>query len=95
MNFGEMGEFEKRGLIAVDACSYDSEKDTITVYLDVKLRKPTLSDKILGYLTGVIPAAMLARVVRRMTGKKGTPLEKTLMDFYYDGCKVLLEKKCK
>lgn len=39
---------------------------------------------ILGYVSLCIPAAMLARVIRKLTGRKGTPLERFLMEYYYD-----------
>jgi len=45
---------------------------------------------ILGYLSLCIPAAMLARVTRKLTGRKGTPLERFLMEYYYKMQKRIL-----
>jgi len=45
---------------------------------------------ILGYLSLCIPAAILARVTRKFTGRKGTPLERFLMEYYYDMQKRIL-----
>lgn len=49
---------------------------------------PKTSDYLLqwtlGYVSGAIPAAMLARLVRKLTQRKGTPLERFLMEHYYE-----------
>lgn len=52
---------------------------------------PPLHKIVLGYVSLCIPAAMLARVVRFLTGRKGTPLEVGLMEYYYDMEKRLLK----
>lgn len=93
INKYEAIEFDKRGVLHMEEFGF--ENNTMTIKSRLDLRKPTLFDTVLAYLTGVIPAAMLARVVRKVTGQKGTPLENALMRFYYDGSVVLLRKKCK
>jgi hypothetical protein len=57
-----------------------------------KLRTPTKLDIFLAYITLAIPAAMLARVTRILTGRKGTPLEGFCMEYYYDQSVKLLAK---
>ena len=47
-------------------------------------------NKIKAYLTLTIPAAMLARIVRFVTGVKGTKIELLLMSYYYKMEKKLL-----
>lgn len=54
---------------------------------------PTKKEKFLGYISLCIPSAMLARLVRKITGTKGTPLEVFLMDYYYKMEKKLLKDK--
>ena len=51
-------------------------------YHTIKLRKPTLLDKI--RLIPAVGAAILARIVRKTRNRKGTELEKSLMRFYYE-----------
>ena len=58
----------------------------------VSMRTPNLLDFLLAYVTMCIPAAMLARVTRKITGRKGTPLENYLMDHYFNMSVKLLRK---
>lgn len=57
------------------------------------LPKSYRKEWILGYISLCIPAAMLARVVRKIVGIKGTPLERYLMDYYFEMERRLLVSK--
>lgn len=54
----------------------------LDIYQPVKLKPYTLLNKI--QLIPAILAAKLARLVRKVTNKKGTYLEGGLMQFYYE-----------
>jgi len=83
-------EFDKRGVLHITGCSFQNNTITLTSRLD--LRKPTKLDFLKAYITLAIPAAMLARITRKITGRKGTPLEGFLMEHYYDMSVKLLAK---
>lgn len=69
------------------------EESGVVFYADVGIKKhPTKLDFLKAYLTLAIPAAMLARVTRYITGRKGTPLERFCMEHYYDQSVKLLRK---
>ena len=72
-------DYDYKGFRYVDGV-YEVNRTTQLVQL-VKLRKATFSDKV--KLLPAIGAAILARIVRKIKGKKGTELEKDLMRFYY------------
>lgn len=91
MNKHEASEFEKRGVLHL--VGLDFIGTTMVLFSKLDLRKPNKLDKALGYASLAIPAAMLARVVRKVTGRKGTPLEKFLMDYYYNKSVKLLARK--
>lgn len=87
----DMIEYLKR-----DAFFRVTEIQGIVFYVDVRIKKhPTKLDFLKAYLTLTIPAAMLARVTRFITGRKGTPLENFCMKHYYDQSVKLLAKDSK
>lgn len=53
--------------------------------------KPNKLQTFLGYITLCIPAAILARAVRKVTGTKGTSFETFLMAYYYETEQLLLQ----
>ena len=92
MNKYEAIEFEKRGVLHITGYRINFEDKTLVLESKFDLRKPTKLDFFLAYITLAIPAAMLARVTRYITGRKGTPLERFLMGHYYDMSVKLLAK---
>jgi hypothetical protein len=83
-------EFEKRGVLHLTNVKIIDMKIVLEHTSD--LRKPTKLDFLKAYLTLAIPAAMLARITRKITGRKGTPLEGFLMEHYYNMSVKLLAK---
>lgn len=83
-------EFEKRGVLHLTNVKFIDM--TIVLNFTSDLRKPTKLDFLKAYLTLAIPAAMLARITRKITGRKGTPLEGFLMEHYYNMSVKLLAK---
>lgn len=83
-------EFEKRGVLHLTNIKIIGMKMILEHKSD--LRKPTKFDSLKAYLTLAIPAAMLARITRKITGRKGTPLEGFLMEHYYNMSVKLLAK---
>lgn len=83
-------EFDKRGVLHLTNVKITDMKIVLEHKSD--LRKPTKFDFLKAYLTLAIPAAMLARITRKITGRKGTPLEKFCMKHYYDMSVKLLRK---
>lgn len=57
------------------------------------LPKSYRKEWVLGYVSLCIPAAMMARAVRKVVGIKGTPLERYLMDYYFEMERRLLVGK--
>jgi len=91
MNKHECLEFEKRGVLHFIGA--DFKNNTIIINSKFELRKPTVIDVLKAYLTLTIPAAMLARVIRKTRNRKGTVLENICMKYYYDNTVKLLAKE--
>lgn len=91
MNKDESLELAKRGVLHLTGL--DIKDGTIILYSKLDLRKPKLIDKVKAYLTLTIPAAMLARVIRKTRNRKGTFLENICMKYYYDNMVKLLAKE--
>lgn len=68
-----------------------TEEDYVYSDLVIKLH-PTKTEVVFGYLSLAIPSAMLARIVRKVTGEKGTPLENFLMEHYFNMERKLLKE---
>lgn len=91
MNRHDISEYEKRGVLHLTS-KLKIVGNTLVLTYKSDLRKPTKLDFLKAYLTLAIPAAMLARITRKITGRKGTPLEGFLMEHYYDQSVKLLRK---
>ena len=85
-------EYFNRGAIDLTRSSINIEESGLRIIAATKLKAPTKLDFLLAYVTMTIPAAMLARVVRKITNRKGTPLEDYLMNYYFDMTVKLLRK---
>lgn len=60
---------------------------------DIVKYLPNKKELLIGYLTFTIPSAIIARLVRRLTGTKGSPLENFLMEYYFKMEKKILKGK--
>lgn len=91
-NIANFFEYLDRGAIDLSKSELGMNGNTIRIIAKANIKEPTKLDFFLGYVTMTIPAAMLARGVRKITGRKGTPLEDYLMKYYFDMTVKLLRK---
>lgn len=91
INRYDASEFERRGVLHLTNVKIIGMEIVLESTSD--LRKPTKLDFLRAYITLAIPAAMLARITRKITGRKNTPLERFLMEHYYDKSVKLLAKE--
>lgn len=93
INIQEYDELSDRGVVRIVNVKPDFDNKTLTIVVECDLKTPTKLDFLLAYITLAIPAAMLARITRKITGRKGTPLERFCMDYYYETSIKLLAKE--